>query len=74
MLDALGTIDGRGAYLCADRSCWHIASKRSALQRSLRTALPKELEERLEQGDVAAVHVETDHDAPDMITGGPDGT
>jgi predicted RNA-binding protein YlxR (DUF448 family) len=74
VLDRSGTLEGRGAYLCADGSCWAIALKRSALQRALRTSLPIDLTTYLEHGDVNAIRVATDHGAPATITGGTDGT
>jgi predicted RNA-binding protein YlxR (DUF448 family) len=73
-LDRDGTLEGRGAYLCADEGCWEVALKRSALQRALRTSLPTDLRTHLEHGDVNAIRVATDHVAPAMITGGTDGT
>ena len=74
VLDRSGTLEGRGAYLCADGACWVTALKRSALQRALRTSLPTELRTRLEHGDVNAVRVTTDHGAPAATTGGTHGT
>jgi predicted RNA-binding protein YlxR (DUF448 family) len=74
VLDERGGLEGRGAYLCADGSCWDSALKRSALQRALKTSLPTELRTRLEHGDVNAIRVATDHGAPATITGGTDGT
>ena len=73
-LDRSGKLEGRGAYVCADGSCWDIALKRSALQRALRTSLPTELRTRLEHGDVAALGATADHGAPAAITGGTHGT
>ncbi len=46
--DTTGRLAGRGAYLCADGSCWALASKRSALERALGVALPAEVRARLE--------------------------
>jgi predicted RNA-binding protein YlxR (DUF448 family) len=60
-LDPTGRLPGRGAYLCADGSCWRLALKRSALDRALGVALPPEVRLQLEQG------------APVSIQGGPDG-
>ena len=73
MLDERGDLEGRGAYLCRDRSCWELALKRSAIQRALRTTLPETLRTTLEQGDVT-IGVATDHGAPEMMTGGTHGT
>jgi uncharacterized protein len=49
--DASGRVAGRGAYLCADGSCWQAALKRRSIERALDTALPAELRRRLEQPD-----------------------
>ncbi len=56
VMDLTGRIAGRGAYLCADGTCWQTALKRSALQRALSTPIPAELQERLEHGDLASLH------------------
>jgi hypothetical protein len=72
--DPGASIDGRGAYLCADGSCWQLALKRSALQRALRTSLPHELRTRLEHGEVAAIGATAEHGAPATVTGGTHGT
>jgi predicted RNA-binding protein YlxR (DUF448 family) len=74
VLDDEGRSEGRGAYLCADRACWTLALRRSALQRALRTPLPTDLKTRLEQGDAAPGPVTTDRRAPQMMLGGTDGT
>ena len=55
-LDFTGKRNGRGAYLCASRSCWEEALKNDRLARALRTTigpsererLRKEYEERFE--------------------------
>ena len=73
VLDRSGSLEGRGAYLCADGDCWETAIKRRAIERALRTSIPTELRTRLEQGDVA-IHVATGTGAPATITGGTDGT
>ncbi len=49
-MDATGRVAGRGAYLCADGSCWTAALARGTLQRALETPLPAELREHLEAG------------------------
>jgi len=72
--DPTASAPGRGAYLCADGSCWELALKRSALQRALRTPLPERLKTRLEHGDVAAFGAIADHGAPATITGGTHGS
>ncbi len=71
--DPAGTLDGRGAYLCADGSCWATALKRSSLQRALRTRLPQDITTRLEHGDMAAFGITADG-APATITGGTHGS
>ena len=50
-LDPSHRAAGRGAYLCADGSCWALALKKSSIQRALSAALPAELRERLEQAE-----------------------
>lgn len=40
--DPTGRANGRGAYLCARRSCWDEALKRDRLARALRTTLSPE--------------------------------
>jgi predicted RNA-binding protein YlxR (DUF448 family) len=52
--DPTGRANGRGAYLCADGSCWQVALKKSALERALGTPLPPALRERLAQGPSVA--------------------
>jgi uncharacterized protein len=74
VMDEAGHSAGRGAYLCADPACWTLALKRSALQRALRTALPADLKERLEQGALVASPVSTGRGAPQMMLGGSHGT
>jgi predicted RNA-binding protein YlxR (DUF448 family) len=54
-VDATGKANGRGAYLCADGSCWTIALKKKAIERALSAPLPIELRGQLERGDLAAV-------------------
>jgi len=38
-IDATGRLPGRGAYLCAHRSCWELALKRKALDRALKVTI-----------------------------------
>jgi uncharacterized protein len=52
-LDNSGRVPGRGAYLCADGSCWTLALKKSALERALEVPLPPELRSGLETGSLA---------------------
>jgi predicted RNA-binding protein YlxR (DUF448 family) len=61
-IDPTGRLAGRGAYLCADGSCWTLALKKSALERALDMPLPQELRSRLESGDL------------ELLPGGPHGT
>lgn len=49
-MDTTGRANGRGAYLCADGSCWAIALKKKAIERALSAPLPAELREQLERG------------------------
>ena len=52
-LDRSGKAPGRGAYLCADGSCWSGALKKKAIERALSTVLPFELKAELEQASAA---------------------
>ena len=47
VLDTTGRKNGRGAYLCFDKNCLEKAMKNKGLERSLKTAIPKEVYERL---------------------------
>lgn len=49
-LDRTGKAPGRGAYLCADGSCWSSALTKKSIERSLSTPLPAELKAELERG------------------------
>ena len=42
VIDPTGKLAGRGAYLCASRSCWEKAFKSNALNRALKTVLNEE--------------------------------
>lgn len=46
-VDPSGKRAGRGAYLCARRSCWEEALKKDRLARALRTAISPELRDEL---------------------------
>jgi predicted RNA-binding protein YlxR (DUF448 family) len=46
-VDETGRRNGRGAYICADRSCWEEALKKDRLARALRTTLSAQDIERL---------------------------
>ena len=49
VLDLTGKKNGRGAYLCADSECLKKAEKSKGLERSLKTAILKEIYEQLEE-------------------------
>ena len=49
VLDATGKKNGRGAYLCFSRECLDKAIKNHGLERSLKTAVPDEVYERLKK-------------------------
>ena len=46
-VDATGTRDGRGAYLCAQPACWEAALKKGRLGRALRATISVRDEETL---------------------------
>jgi len=48
--DPTGRLAGRGAYLCADGSCWTRAVERGSLARALGVALPAQLRDQLIAG------------------------
>lgn len=43
LLDTTGKKNGRGAYICPDVECLKKAAKNRGLERSLKTAVPKEI-------------------------------
>ena len=47
VLDTTGKKNGRGAYLCFSRECLEMAVKNHGLERSLKTAIPKEVYQSL---------------------------
>ena len=49
VIDATGKKNGRGAYICCQVSCLQKAMKTKGLERSLKTAIPKEIVEALEK-------------------------
>ena len=49
MIDATGRKNGRGAYICNSSDCLARAIKTKALERSLKSAIPKEVYEQLEK-------------------------
>ncbi|MFW5696178.1 MAG: RNase P modulator RnpM [Phototrophicaceae bacterium] len=48
-IDPTGKLDGRGAYLCKDRTCWERAVKTNILDKALRAELSDEDRDRLQQ-------------------------
>ncbi len=48
-IDLKGRMNGRGAYLCKDPNCLKKAVKSNALARSLKTEIPEETYERLQE-------------------------
>ncbi len=46
-LDATGKKNGRGAYLCPNEECLKKAIRAKGLERSLKTAIPKDVVENL---------------------------
>jgi predicted RNA-binding protein YlxR (DUF448 family) len=46
-VDATGKLAGRGAYLCAQRSCWEQALKRQRLGVALHTSIDPSTQESL---------------------------
>jgi len=53
VLDPTGRVAGRGAYLCADGSCWQAALDKNIIARALRVALPDDVREHLQAGPAA---------------------
>jgi len=49
-LDPTGRAHGRGAYLCADGSCWPDALKKKSIERALGVSMPSEVRVQLEGG------------------------
>lgn len=48
-IDATGRKNGRGAYICPSQECLKQAVKNRGLERSLKTAIPQEVYEQLEE-------------------------
>ncbi len=48
VLDVTGKKNGRGAYICNNPECLSKAIKNKGLERSLKTAIPKEVYDQLE--------------------------
>jgi len=74
LLDDSGRLAGRGAYLCADGSCWQTAIARGALQRALGTPLPADLRVRLEAGARSMTTARAGATIDEHIEGDPIGT
>jgi predicted RNA-binding protein YlxR (DUF448 family) len=49
-IDATGRLAGRGAYLCADGSCWRTALAKNHLTRALEVPLSDDVRAHLESG------------------------
>lgn len=49
LLDLTGKQNGRGAYLCRTKDCFHKAVKSKGLERSFKMQIPKETYEILEK-------------------------
>jgi predicted RNA-binding protein YlxR (DUF448 family) len=49
-IDQSGRANGRGAYLCADGSCWPAALKKKSVERALGVSLPPAVRAQLEGG------------------------
>ncbi len=50
LVDTTGRANGRGAYLCADASCWAAALKKKSVERALSVTLPADVRAHLEGG------------------------
>ena len=50
VVDATGRLAGRGAYLCADGSCWRTALDKNQLTRALEVPLSDDVRAHLETG------------------------
>ena len=48
--DSTGRANGRGAYLCADASCWQAALKKNSIERALGVSLPADVRDKLAGG------------------------
>lgn len=49
VIDYSGKKNGRGAYICNSADCFKLARKRKSLERSLKTAIPDTVYEKLEK-------------------------
>ncbi|AZT90187.1 YlxR family protein [Caldicellulosiruptor changbaiensis] len=48
-IDEKQRLPGRGAYLCKNEECLHLAMKKKGLERSLKVAIPKEFYDVVER-------------------------
>lgn len=48
-IDETGKLNGRGAYICRSLSCLKASLGNHGLERSLRTGIPKEISQQLEE-------------------------
>ena len=55
-LDFGGKMNGRGAYICPDPECLKKVRKSRALDRSLETAIPETVYDRLEKEMEGSIH------------------
>ena len=51
-IDSTGRLAGRGAYLCADGSCWRTALTKNNLTRALEVPLSDDVRAHLETGAI----------------------
>lgn len=49
LFDPSGKKNGRGAYLCFSMECLQNARRKKGLERSLKTAIPEQVYDRLEE-------------------------
>ena len=55
-VDFGGKLNGRGAYICPDAECLKKAQRSKALERSLETAIPEEVYQRLYKELEVGIH------------------
>ena len=55
-VDFGGKLNGRGAYICPNPECLKKAQRAKALERSLETAIPEEVYDRLVREMEAQIH------------------
>jgi predicted RNA-binding protein YlxR (DUF448 family) len=49
IVDFTGKKNGRGAYICNSAECLQLAKKKKSLERSLKTTIPEEVYQELEE-------------------------